>query len=117
MPHDPFDALGALIQEWQNGLTLETINFCKAYVEGKGNIVLVARSLSGQDYRLIVRRLPNRHVKTDGPGRSCLKDRPAYPSCGVDHWDEAMVYLLPPEFVHCPKEFTVASFVWLRVGR
>ena len=42
MPHDSCDALGALIQEWQNGLTFKSVNFGEAYVEDKGNIVLVA---------------------------------------------------------------------------
>ena len=114
MPHNSCDALGALIQEWQNGLTFKSVNFGEAYVEGKGNIVLVARTLGDQDYRLVIRCPPDWQIKSDASRWTGSED--CRPDSGgpVPNRYEAMMYALPPEFIQGPKGRTIPSAVWLQ---
>ena len=103
MPHDSCDALRALIKEWQNGLTFKSVNFGEAHVEHEGNIVLVARPFGGQDYRLVIRPLPDRQVESDASCWTGSND--CRPDSGgpVPNRNQAMMYALPPEFIQGPK--------------
>jgi hypothetical protein len=112
--HDSCDALRALIKEWQNGLTFKSVNFGEAYVEDKGNIVLVARTLGGQDYRLVIRRLPDWQAESDASCWTGSHDCRPYSGGPVPNRNETMMYALPPEFIQGPKGSTIPSGVWLK---
>ena len=114
MRHDSCDAFRALIKEWQNGLTFKSVNFGEAHVEHEDNIVLVARTFCGQDYRLVIRPLPDRQVEFDASCWTGSND--CRPDSGgpVPNRNQAMMYALPPEFIQGPEGRTISSLVRLK---
>jgi hypothetical protein len=110
--NDEPDEFGALLQKWQQRLTLETVNIRKAYINGKINIVLVVVAPDGKDYRLVIRRAPEREIEGNGSGGAGLEIAGATMSSGVTHWNKGVMYLRPSEFVQGPDSRVLPSFVW-----
>jgi len=107
------DEFGALLQKWQQRLTLETVNIRKAYIDGKINIVLVVIPPEGQDYRLIIRRAPNGKVKTDTASGAGFENNWPPWGPGVTYRNDSVVNPLPAEFVQGPDFSVLPSFVRL----
>jgi len=107
------DEFGALLQKWQQRLTLETVNIRKAYIDGKINIILVVIAPEDKNYRLIIRRAPNRKVKADIAGCVGLENNRAARGGSVTYRNDGAVNSLPAEFVQGPDFSVLPSLVWL----
>ena len=110
---DTFDHIGALLQKWENRLTLQSADLCERYVDGKIDIILIVTAADDQDYGCFIRSTPRRIIKSQGSRGASPQVQSSIGTSGVPDGCESAMRALPSEFIECPNGIPCPSLVGL----